>query len=256
MRSFSFLLALLFALFATSYAWVDTTGDYPRGILEARKGRKNDTDGNGDGNGDPTKRACKTMAKLTKLTELAANQTALDAKVANGKLTAAEVEEIKAKAATATTELQTMQSNSTLAQECATISAHQAVVKSCKQMNKLQKLINVANNQTAIDALVSKKGLNDTEVAKLKEKAANATTKLTEMQANTTLTDLCAQEQSQKGVSNGGAADEGATGGEAPAASGTAAPAQSTGGAGGLVGRAAQTIPVIAAVGAMLVVFL
>jgi midasin (ATPase involved in ribosome maturation) len=245
MRSFNFLLTLLFALFATSYAWVDTSGGFTHGTLEARKGNKgNNTNGGGNGDGNTANKACKTLAKLTKLTELAANQTKLDAQVAKGKLTTEEVTEIKAKAANATTELQTMQSNTTLVQECETVAAHKAVVKSCKQMNKLEELANIASNQTAMDALVAKKGLNDTQVSKLMEKAANATTKLTEMQANTTLTDLCAQEQSQKGAANG------ATGGAA-SASGSAAPAQSTGGAGSLAGRATQTAPLIAAVGAV-----
>lgn len=198
MRSFSFVVALLFAFVTTSFAWPDA---FP--VLEARKGHKNGT-ANGNGNGNSVNKACRQMAKLTKLTELAANQTKLDAMVAKGKLNTTEVDDIKAKAQQATTELQAMQANTTLTTECAVIDAHRKVVSSCKKINKLQKLADMANNQTAKDALVAKKKLNDTQVAKLDERIANATTKLQEMKSNTTLTDLCAQENQQKGTNGGG----------------------------------------------------
>ncbi|KAF2477089.1 uncharacterized protein BDR25DRAFT_309393 [Lindgomyces ingoldianus] len=205
MRSFSFIVALLFALVTSSYAW-------PEGILAPRKGGKN----NGTTNGNSVNKACRTMSKLTHLTALAANQTKLDALVAKGKLNQTEVEALKAKAANATTELQTMQANTTLVTECAVIDAHQKVVGECKAMKKLANLANLANNQTAMDAFMAKKKLNDTQMAKLEEKIGNATTKLKALQANTTLTDLCAQQQK---ANSGGAS-----------ASSSATQAQSTGG--------------------------
>ena len=180
-------------------------------MLEARKGSKNGTtDGNSKKSNGTTSgkntvdKACAKMAKLTALTNLAANQTKLDAQLAKGKLNQTEIDDLKAKAANATTTLQTMQANTTLVSECAVVDAHQKVLGQCKQIKSLQKLSDLANNQTAMDALTQKKQLNDTQVAKLDERIANATAKLKEMQTNTTLTDLCASQQQGKANSGGG----------------------------------------------------
>ncbi|KAH7355788.1 hypothetical protein BKA66DRAFT_270058 [Pyrenochaeta sp. MPI-SDFR-AT-0127] len=196
MRSFNFVLTLLFAFLATSYAWPTT--DFA--VLEVRRNRGgNDT----NSNGNPTKKACRQLAKLTKLTELAANQTKLDELVAKGKMNATDVEELKTEAADATTRLQTLSANTTLTSECAVINAEKETVGQCKQMNKLQKLADLAGNQTAMDAFVQRKGLNETNVEKLQEKIQQAETKLQEMQSNTTLTDFCTQRKQQKDQENG-----------------------------------------------------
>ncbi|KAF2175701.1 hypothetical protein K469DRAFT_723892 [Zopfia rhizophila CBS 207.26] len=220
MRSLNLIIALLFAFITSSYAWPDSFH-----LLEARKGGNR-----GNSTNNSVNRACHKMAKLTHLTELAANQTKLDTMVAKGKINATEVEEIKANAANATAELQAMQANSTLVQECAVVEAHREVVSECRRMRKLNRLASLANNQTAMEAFMEKKGLNDTQMAKLQERIANATTKLQEMQANTTLTDLCAQ---QKANGDGGDTADSA----AASATGSAQPAQSTGGAMGLTIR-------------------
>ena len=194
MRSISVLFAILFAFAATSYAW--PSAEYP--TLEVRK----HGDGNSTKSNNPEralKKSCKKMRKLTALSQIAANQTKLDAWVAEGKLDTAEVDAIKAKAANATAELQTMQSNTTLAGECAVVDAEHKTVQQCKQMKKLTKLAALAGNDTAMAAFEQKKGLNETGIEKLKAKVAEAATKLQEMQSNTTLTDFCTQRQQQKG---------------------------------------------------------
>lgn len=196
MRSFKVLLTLLFAFFTTSYAW--PSADFA--ALEVRR----DRGGNGtNSNGNPTKKACRQLSKLTKLTELAANQTKLDELVAKGRMNATDVEVLKTEAAEATTKLQTLSANTTLTGECAVINAEKETVGQCKQMNKLQKLADMAGNQTAMDAFVQKKGLNETSVEKLQEKIQQAETRLQEMQSNTTLTDFCAQRQQQKAQDSG-----------------------------------------------------
>lgn len=198
MRSFSFIVALLFAFVATSAAFPELH------LLEARKGSKNGTEKakNGTSKGNSVNKVCGKMAKLTKLTELANNQTKLDSLMSKGKLNQTEVDKIKAKAANATQTLQTMSSNTTLVQECQVVDAHQKLVGTCKKMKQLTKLADLANNKTAMDAFMAKKKLNDTQVAKLDERIANATTKLKDMQANTTLTSACSQIQQQKGSGN------------------------------------------------------
>ncbi|KAF2249197.1 hypothetical protein BU26DRAFT_505266 [Trematosphaeria pertusa] len=208
MRSISFVITLLFAFIATSYAWPELH------ILEARKGGKNGTT-----NGNSVNKACRKMAKLEKLTALAANQTKLDAMVAKGKLNQTEVDAIKAKAANVTSELQTMQANTTLVSTCLVVDAHQKVVGECKQMNKLTKLAALANNQTAMDAFMQKK--NITDMTKLQAKIANATTKLKTLQSNTTLTNLCTQLDQQKGAASDGTAAASGTAGSAAASTGS-----------------------------------
>lgn len=193
MRSFSVLLTLILTITASSYAWPST--DYP--TLEAREhGERNKTDSN-----DPEhalKKSCKRMRRLNALSQLSANQTKLDAWVAEGKLDIAGVEVIKEKAANATTELQTLQSNTTLVAECAVVNAERRSVRQCKKMKKLTKLVALAGNETALTAFEQKKGLNETGIERLKAKIAEASTKLQEMQSNNTLTDFCAQRQQQK----------------------------------------------------------
>ncbi|KAJ4323306.1 hypothetical protein N0V94_001922 [Neodidymelliopsis sp. IMI 364377] len=193
MRSLSLLLAIFFAFATSSYAW--PSDGFP--TLEPRK--------HGDGNTNGTERglekSCKKLRKLEVLSNLAANQTKLDDWVSKGKLDTAEVDAIKAKAANATAELQTMQSNTTLVGECAVVNAERKSVGQCKQMKKLAKLAALAGNETAMTAFETKKGLNETGIEKLKTWIAEASTKLQEMQSNTTLTDFCAQRQQKAGKS-------------------------------------------------------
>ncbi|KAF2738860.1 hypothetical protein EJ04DRAFT_560509 [Polyplosphaeria fusca] len=232
MRSISFFLVALFAFAATSSALVDVGVDFVP-TLEARKAHKNNT-----AEGNPENRQCNRLARLTKLTALAANQTRLDALVAKGRLNETQVENIKAKAANATSTLQTMQSNTTLVQECEVVEAHKQVVRACKKMRVLDKLSTLANNQTAMNEFIATKQLNGTKLEKFQDSIGNATAKLQDLQKNTTLTNLCAQEQKAQG------ADGSAT------SSGNDPPAQSTGGATSLSLQAMPyaVVPALAAV--------
>ncbi|KAF1958129.1 hypothetical protein CC80DRAFT_25283 [Byssothecium circinans] len=237
MRSVSFIVALLFCLVGFSAAFPQFH------VLEARKDGKNETSkGNGTKSNGVNKQ-CKTMAKLTKLTELAKNQTKIDAIVAKGKLDDAQVAELKTKAADAATQLQSMAANTTLVGECAVVFAHQRTLGQCKKMKMLTSLAALATNQTAMDAMASKKKLNDTQMAKLMEKISTAQTKLDEMKGNTTLTDICSKETNQKGASGTGATQAGTT------------PAASTSNAGALT---LQSMPYlfVPALGAVFTLFL
>jgi hypothetical protein len=193
MRSLNFIITFLFALAATSYAFVD--GDFDGDFIPTLEARK---DKNGTAHGNSVNRQCSKMARLTKLTALAANQTKLDALVSKGKLNATEVEDIKAKAANATTTLSDMQGNATLVQECQVVAAHKKVVRACLKMKTLTKLANLASNQTAMNDFIATKQLNGTKLVKFQESIGNATTKLDDMKKNTTLTDLCSQQQKAK----------------------------------------------------------
>jgi hypothetical protein len=189
MRFFTSIAVLLLAFIATSHAFPS----FP--LLEARKGDRNGTRGNS------IKRVCKQMAKLTRITDLANNQTKLDAMIAKGKIDDEEVAKIKSKAADATSQLQTLMSNSTLVSECAVFNARRKDMGMCKQMDKLTKLAAIQGNQTAVDAYVANKGMGDEEAARLRDIIGNATSKLQELSGNATLTGFCAQLQQQKGAS-------------------------------------------------------
>lgn len=190
MRSFSFLLALVLAFATASYAW--PSADFP--TLEARKGGK----GNGTQSANPQKalqKECRKMRNLNALTQLAANQTKLDSWVSMGKLDQAGVDALKAKAANATTELKTLESNTTLVTECAAVNAERKSLGQCMEMKQLTKLATLAGNATALAAFESKKKMNETQMEKFKTKIADAPAKLKELMANTTLTTFCTQHQ-------------------------------------------------------------
>jgi hypothetical protein len=191
MHSYKFIVALLFAFLAVSYA-----SDVP--ALAARKDR-NATRSKGN---DSIEKTCKEMSKLTFLTSLAANQTKLDQLVAKGKMDTAKVDGLKAKAAAAMPKLQALTSNTTLTTECATLNADKQMKKQCKQMKKLKKFANLASNTTAMEAFAAHKKLNGTQVGNLKKKLQKMETELKALQANTTLTDFCKQMKQGKGAAS------------------------------------------------------
>lgn len=192
MRPSSIFLALLSASIAASD--VVPAHDFNVPALETRN--HNSTQHHGE---DPSKKACKQIEKLTRLTDLAANQTKLDELVAKGMLDTAEVDELIGKAANATSTLQKLSSNTTLTGECAFIAAGRKTVENCKQLHSLQRLSNFAGNQTAVDALAAKENLNSTEVALFEKKMKKVEAKLKELSSNATLTDFCKQRMQGKG---------------------------------------------------------
>lgn len=217
MHSFNFIVTLLFAL-------IGCTAAFPQfHFFEARAdGGKNGTARAKNGTrGNSVDKQCKSMAKLTILSELANNQTKIDALVAKGKLSDTQVTELKSQAANATTKLQAMSANATLVGECAAISAHKKTLGQCKEMKSLTKLAALASNQTAMDAMMAKKKLNETQVTMLQDKIKSAQTKLDALKGNTTLADICSKETSQKGNSGSNSGSAGASAGTGTTAAAT-----------------------------------
>jgi len=62
----------------------------------------------------------------------------------------------------------------------------------CKEMSRLTKLTELANNATKLAELEKKSNLTATDINKIKEAATNATSKLTMLTSNTTLVSECA----------------------------------------------------------------
>jgi len=63
--------------------------------------------------------------------------------------------------------------------------------RQCAEITHLTHLILLANNDTKLAELETEHKLNATDIVKIKEKAANSTTKLSALQSNATLTAQC-----------------------------------------------------------------
>ncbi|KAJ4392736.1 hypothetical protein N0V91_011287 [Didymella pomorum] len=125
---------------------------------------------------------------------MAANQTRLDGLLANKKLTQTQVDDILSKKDSINAELQQLSSNSTLTAECGVITAHRKVIKGCKKLDKLEKLVGLANNKTAYDEHLAGEILNQKQIEQLKKNMETAELKLQELRSNSTLVELCTNE--------------------------------------------------------------
>ncbi|KAF3038305.1 hypothetical protein E8E12_005180 [Didymella heteroderae] len=125
---------------------------------------------------------------------MAANQTRLDALLADKKLAQEQVDNILSKVDAVNAELQQLRSNGTLTAECGVINAHVKVVKGCKKLDKLEKLVKLANNKTAYDEHLAGEILNQKQTEQLKKNMETAELKLQELRNNSTLIDLCTNE--------------------------------------------------------------
>lgn len=137
---------------------------------------------------------CKRMAALTNLSTMAANQTRLETLLAEKKLTQEQVDNILSKKDAINAELQQLSSNSTLTAECGVINAHRKVVKGCRKLDKLEKLVELANNKTAYDEHLAGEILNQKQTEQLKKNMETAELKLQELRNNGTLVELCTNE--------------------------------------------------------------
>ncbi|OCL03110.1 hypothetical protein AOQ84DRAFT_357071 [Glonium stellatum] len=146
-------------------------------------------------------RECAKIRELTALTDLVNNATKLQELETKDHLSAAQVAELKDKASNATTKLTTLKANSTLVADCAVVDAKLRLEEQCAHIARLTALTDLVNNATKLSELETKKNLTAEEIAKLKEKAANATVRLTEMEKNTTLVDSCASLKASRSYS-------------------------------------------------------
>lgn len=151
--------------------------------LVAAKGHQ---DNASNSTGTSTKSQCKEVSKLTSITELAANTTKLADKLKNN---ATKIAEFQAKAATATTELSTLQSNATLMTACNVIFAQEDMEESCGQMAEIQKANEIIANATLLAKVTDN---NATKADAFKAKVASKADELSALQSNTTLTTFCA----------------------------------------------------------------
>ena len=144
---------------------------------------------------------CAEISHLTTLTKLVSNATELAAFEAHHNLSSAEIQKLKAEAANATSKLTQLEKNATLVSDCAVLEASEKLKAQCHEIEALTKVVSLANNATALQALESKHNLTAAEIAKLKDKAANATAELTKLQSNATLVAACNHLKTENGSS-------------------------------------------------------
>ncbi|KAF3766530.1 hypothetical protein M406DRAFT_241969, partial [Cryphonectria parasitica EP155] len=144
-----------------------------------------------------TKSQCKEVAKLTAITDLAANATKLsDHEDGN----ATKIAEFQAKASNAATQLATLSTNTTLMTACLQIFAVEDMEDDCDEMTAIQKAQVIAANQTL---LAEKTKNNATKAAEFQAKVSAKASTLATLSSNTTLTAFCAvrdDEQSCKAM--------------------------------------------------------
>lgn len=183
MRSYSWLVVLA-TLVATSHAWPALPHFE---LQQASKANAASTQGSVQG-------TCKRIFALRKLSDMAANQTSLDAMLADKKLSQEQVDYIESKKDAINSELQELISNTTLTAECGAIDAHRKAVRDCKKLDKLEKLVELANNKTAYDEHLAGKLLNQKQTDQLKKNMENAEIQLQKLRSNSTLVNLCTNE--------------------------------------------------------------
>lgn len=137
------------------------------------------------------KGTCRRIAALTNLSNMAANQTLLDELLSERKISKAQVDDIKQRKDDINAELQTLNSNATLAAECGAVNAHRQAVKDCKRLAKLEQLAELAKNKTAYDEHLAGELLNQKQTEQLKKNMETAEIKLQEMRSNSTLVEVC-----------------------------------------------------------------
>lgn len=150
-----------------------------------------------------TKATCKRLGHLSHLSNVATNQTLRDTLLADGKLSQEQIDYIVIEGDAITSELNTLKSNTTLMSECGTINAHSKALKDCKKLDKLEKLVEMANNKTAYDEHLAGELLNKMQMEQLKKNMENAEIKLQALRGNSTLVALCTNEVGLR--QNGGA---------------------------------------------------
>jgi hypothetical protein len=170
-----YIFILLLALVSTSHA---CTHILP---LQARRHAENNT-------AVVIKKTCRRIEVLTKLHNIANNQTALDDMLADSKLAQVRIDWIKNKSAGTTPELETLTANATLTAECDSIKAQRDTANECRKLEQLERLVDLANN-LAPPAL-----LTQDQRDRLQQTLEKVALKLQELRNNSTLMGLCAED--------------------------------------------------------------
>jgi hypothetical protein len=164
---------LLLLPVATSHAWTNVLP------LEARRHNENNT-------AVSIEKTCRRIEVLTKLHDIANNQTALNDMLTDSKIAQARIDWIKNKGAETTPEFDTLTANATLTAECDSINAQRDADNECRKLGQLEKLVDLANNLAPLALLTQD------QKDRLQQKLVKAELELQELRNNSTLMGLCA----------------------------------------------------------------
>lgn len=169
------ILNFIFVLSSIAHAWS------PLHILHTRQQNR----------AQNTRRTCKKIQALTALSALATNQTQLDRLFAKGKMNEERRKWLMSEASNISLQLQTLTSNTTLVTECTTINAQRKDAARCRRLKKLEKLVSLANNHTALDEHLGNEILNPKQADELRRNLKEAPAKLESLKRNETLVAFC-----------------------------------------------------------------
>jgi hypothetical protein len=168
------------------------------GLVAARGNNTKTHNGNSTERSNTERRQCAEITQLTGILDLVNNATKLAEFESRHKLSQSDVDAIKAQATAEADRLKTLQSNTTLVQNCAAKEADEQLKAECHEMNRLTELSSLADNQTALQDFQAEHHLTADEITKFTARAKNATAKLATLQKNSTLVTACqGQKQSQ-----------------------------------------------------------
>lgn len=184
MHLFTVFTSLFFFLLATSYA-------LPQTLPVAAEALRNDTTTPASVS---IEKGCGRVRALENLNKLANNQTALDAMATHGKIAQGRADWIKNNNDKIVAKLDALKSNATLMAGCDIINAKIDLSRRCAKLQKLQKLVDLAQDEKALLNSTAGDFLTDDQKDRLRQKADQVQLKLQKLKSNGTLTKLCAND--------------------------------------------------------------
>jgi len=192
-------LSVLFVVLLSSLAIANPDGgDQNDGLMDKGKHDKHGKHGKNKKGGHKMDGEMKQCAKLQHLeheVRFASNTSRLQQLQDDKKLTAAQVQEIKDKGANASSQVQQIRANQTLAADCDRVAASRKLHHDCHKMKSLQTWLDNSNNQTFVQRIENRFNLTASEVASKKAKNQE---KLDALKGNNTLVQACKQFDSGK----------------------------------------------------------
>jgi hypothetical protein len=136
-------------------------------------------------------RTCRRLRTLTKLNEIANNQTIPDMMNMPENLVQERIDWIRRNSADITARLDELTSNSTLTAECGTMDAQRDTARKCKALHTLERLVNPTDGQIGLGERPATDFLADAQEQKLQQRFEKAQLKLQELKTNATLMSFC-----------------------------------------------------------------
>lgn len=141
--------------------------------------------------GAPIKALCKRIRVLTVLNKTANDPAVLSSLVASGRIKETQLAFVKSSAASINAQLTDLTTNVTLKAECNVINASRKTTRQCRRLKKLERVVNLASNNTADAARLIGEILKTKDKEGLNKTIAEARVQLEQLKSNNTLTRLC-----------------------------------------------------------------